>query len=872
MMQQFLSIKSQHPDLLLFYRMGDFYELFFDDARKAARLLDLSLTSRGQSAGQPIPMAGVPFHAAEGYLARLVRLGESVAICEQIGEPTPGKGPVERQVVRIVTPGTVSDEALLDERTDNWIMAAHRHADSFGLAWLDITTGQFLVTELKNEQDLLGQLERIDPRELLLAEGTHWPEALKSRKGIRWQSPWHFDRDSAYALLTRQFKTHDLTGFGCEHLTLAVAAAGCLLQYVHDTQRTGLPHLRGLAWECQDHSLMLDAASRRNLELDINLSGGRDNTLLSVMDTTVTAMGSRLLSRWLQTPLSRREPLLQRQQAIEELVTLGLYERLGKTLRQAGDTERILSRVALGSARPRDLLRLRQALACLPDLHRELHAVSSDRLSWLASRIHQFPEEVDLLTRAIIDNPPPFIRDGGVIAPGYDPELDELRHLSENASDWLLMLEQREKQRTGLSTLKVGFNRVHGYYIELSRRESDAAPADYARRQTLKNTERFITPELKEFEDRVLSAKSRALGREKKLYEHLLLDLSHNLEKLQDSAAALAELDVLACLAERGQTLNFCRPELTDCQQLDIHEGRHPVIEQVRNAPFIPNDVQLNSQQRMLMITGPNMGGKSTYMRQTALIVLLAHIGSWVPATRASIGLVDRIFTRIGSSDDLAGGRSTFMVEMTETANILHNASPRSLVLMDEVGRGTSTFDGLSLAWACARHLAAQVCACTLFATHYFELTQLAQEKSGIANVHLSAMEQDGRLTFLHRVQPGPASQSYGLQVARLAGVPQPVIDQARMRLQQLEEASAASASTAGLSETGQPPATVPPQALPASRPAVAQPDLFANQNSALLEALERMAPDDLTPRQALKLLYQLKELSCQTSGPECVV
>ena len=866
MMQQYLGIKNKHPDLLLFYRMGDFYELFFDDARKAARLLDLSLTSRGQSGGQPVPMAGVPFHAAEGYLARLVRLGESVAICEQIGEPTPGKGPVERQVVRIVTPGTVSDEALLDERADNWIMAACRQGDAFGLAWLDITSGQFHVTELKNEQDLLGQLERLNPRELLLPEGSAWPEVIHSRQGVRWQAPWHFDATSAHALLTRQFGTHDLAGFGCEHLTLAIAAAGCLLQYVNDTQRTGLPHLRALSWESMDHSLMLDAASRKNLELDVNLGGGRDNTLLSVMDTTVTAMGSRLLSRWLKTPLSRKEPLLERQQAIAELMERNFCEKLASTLREAGDTERILSRVALGSARPRDLLRLRQALACLPDLHNELHSVTSSRLGWLVGRIHQFPAEVDLLTRAIKDNPAPVIRDGGVIASGYDQELDELRHLGDNASDWLVMLEQREKERTGLSTLKVGFNRVHGYYIELSRRESGEAPVDYTRRQTLKNTERFITPELKTYEDRVLSAKSRALAQEKKLYEALLLELGQNLGKLQDSAAALAELDVLTCLAERGQTLGFCRPEITDNQQLDIADGRHPVIEEVLDSPFIPNDVQLDNQQRMLIITGPNMGGKSTYMRQTALIVLLAHVGSWVPASRATIGLVDRIFTRIGSSDDLAGGRSTFMVEMTETANILHNAGPRSLVLMDEVGRGTSTFDGLSLAWACARHLAGKVRAWTLFATHYFELTQLAQEKSGMANVHLSAMEQGDSLVFLHKVQPGPASQSYGLQVARLAGLPQPVIDQARVRLQQLEAASSEAASGA------QAPEVPPARAVRKTSAPVAQQDLFAGESSALLSAIEGISPDNLTPREALAFLYKLKELSCQEQESGCVV
>ncbi|MCL6269298.1 DNA mismatch repair protein MutS [Sansalvadorimonas sp. 2012CJ34-2] len=848
MMQQYLRIKQEHRHQLVFYRMGDFYELFYDDARKAASLLDITLTARGQSGGEPIPMAGIPYHAAEGYLSRLVRMGESVAICEQVGDPATSKGPVERKVMRILTPGTVSDEALLEERSDNWLMAIHSHEQQYGLSWLDITSGRFRVMEVSGEEAFLSEIQRLGPRELLLSEDRNYPDSVAKRSGVNRQPPWCFDLDSAKDLLTRQFATKDLAGFGCEDMSVALEASGCLLQYVRDTQRTELPHLRSLSVELREDTVIMDAASRSNLELDINLNGGKDNTLLSVMDTTSTAMGSRLMSRWLNRPLRNRERLEQRQNAISELLEQYTYESLNPVLKGIGDIERILARVALRSARPRDLARLRDALSCLPEVQSLLTTTAGQLLGELSERISVFPEEVNLLQNAVIENPPVVIRDGGVIAAGYDSELDELRSLSENAGGYLLELEQREKERTGLSTLKVGFNRVHGYYIELSRRESDEAPVDYIRRQTLKNTERFITPELKEFEDKALSSKSRALSREKALYEELLEKLNENLGRLQDSASAIAELDVLTSLTERSQTLNLCRPELTDKTGIHIDEGRHPVVEQVLDEPFVANSLEMNNDRRMLVITGPNMGGKSTYMRQAALIVLLAHIGSYVPATSARIGMVDRIFTRIGSSDDLAGGRSTFMVEMTETASILHNATQRSLVLMDEVGRGTSTFDGLSLAWACARHLADKIKAFTLFATHYFELTQLPEETTGVANVHLNATEHGDSIVFLHAVQEGPASQSYGLQVAQLAGVPRDVIHLAKGRLEQLEAGESNNSSEERAKR--KPVNFVSPQV-----------DMFSRPSHPAADRLEDVDPDNLTPRQALELLYELKEM-----------
>lgn len=843
MMQQYWKLKNQHPDMLMFYRMGDFYELFYEDAKKAAALLDITLTARGQSAGQAIPMAGIPFHSAEGYLARLVKFGESVAICEQIGDPATSKGPVERQVVRIITPGTISDEALLDERRDNLVGAVLGDEKLFGLAMLDITSGRFSVQELKGWENLLAELERLAPAELLIPDD--WPQGLplEKRRGVRRRAPWDFELDSARKSLCQQFAVQDLKGFGCEGLTLAIGAAGCLLAYAKETQRTALPHLRSLRHERLDDTVILDGASRRNLELDTNLAGGRDNTLQSVVDRCQTAMGSRLLTRWLNRPLRDRSVLEARQEAIACLLERYRFELLQPQLKDIGDVERILARIGLRNARPRDLARLRDALAALPQLQGAMAELDAPHLAELAVNIRTYPELADLLQRAIIDNPPAVIRDGGVLKTGYDAELDELQSISENAGQYLMDLEAREKERTGLANLKVGYNRVHGYFIELPSKQAESAPADYIRRQTLKGAERFITPELKAFEDKALSAKSRALAREKQLYEELLELLIAQLAPLQDTAAALAELDVLANLAERALNLDLNRPRFVEEPCLRIDQGRHPVVEQVLDTPFVANDLSLDDSTRMLIITGPNMGGKSTYMRQTALIVLLAHIGSYVPATRCELSLVDRIFTRIGSSDDLAGGRSTFMVEMSETANILHNASDRSLVLMDEVGRGTSTFDGLSLAWSAAEHLA-KLRAWTLFATHYFELTVLPESEPVVANVHLNATEHNERIVFLHHVLPGPASQSYGLAVAQLAGVPAPVITRAREHLARLETTSLP--HEVPRSEPGQPAAPL-------------QNDLFASLPHPVLEELGKINPDDLTPRRALELLYTWK-------------
>ncbi|SMR74562.1 DNA mismatch repair protein MutS [Marinobacterium sediminicola] len=853
MMQQYLRIKAQHPDQLLFYRMGDFYELFYDDAKKAASLLDISLTARGKSAGEPIPMAGIPYHAAEGYIARIVKAGESVVICEQVGDPATSKGPVAREVVRIVTPGTLTDEALLDEHQDNLLMGVARQDDRYGLAMIDISSGRFSLFEVDGDEALLAELERLRPAELLYPDDVAVPEPLRKRPGAHARPPWDFEPDTAERLLCDQFNTRDLSGFGCDHLKLAICAAGCLLQYARDTQRSSLPHIRRLQVEQHDEAVVLDAATRRNLELDLNLSGGRNNTLASVLDKCRTPMGSRLLRRWLHRPLRDRAILEARQDAIRWLMNPDCCDNISEQLKPVGDMERILSRVALRSARPRDLERLRNALASLPALQQLLGRNDSPHIKTLASTISTFPEQAGLLSRAIIDAPPVVIRDGGVIASGYDAELDELRSLSENAGDFLLQLEARERARTDISTLKVGYNRVHGYFIEVSKAQAIDMPAEYVRRQTLKNAERFITPELKEFEDKALSAKSKALAREKQLYDELLELIAAQLAPLQECAAALSELDVLNTLAERALSLDYQRPQLVDEPCIKITQGRHPVVEAVLDAPFVANDLMLDTERHMLVITGPNMGGKSTYMRQAALITLLAHIGSYVPAEAATIGIVDRIFTRMGSSDDLAGGRSTFMVEMTETANILHNATARSLVLMDEVGRGTSTFDGLSLAWSCAEFLAREVKAFTLFATHYFELTSLPERESGVANVHLTAVEHNDHIVFMHEVQEGPASQSYGLQVAQLAGIPSGVIRSARDKLIVLEQDSR---------DQGEKVSRNPEPVSAKGKEEPMQTDLFVSyQPSAAERQLRDLDPDNLTPRQALDQLYALKAL-----------
>ncbi|WP_081447662.1 DNA mismatch repair protein MutS [Vibrio cholerae] len=844
MMQQYLRLKAENPDILLFYRMGDFYELFYDDAKRASELLDISLTKRGASAGEPIPMAGVPFHAVEGYLAKLVQMGESVAICEQIGDPATSKGPVERKVVRIVTPGTVTDEALLSERIDNLIAAIYHHNGRFGYATMDITSGRFQLSEPQTEEEMAAELQRTSPRELLFPEDFSPVHLMASRQGNRRRPIWEFELDTAKQQLNQQFGTRDLVGFGVEQAKLGLCAAGCLIQYVKDTQRTALPHIRSLTWDRQDQSVILDAATRRNLELTHNLAGGTDNTLAEVLDHCATPMGSRMLKRWIHQPMRDNATLNQRLDAITELKETALYGELHPVLKQIGDIERILARLALRSARPRDLARLRHAMQQLPELHSVMSELKQPHLTELRTHAEPMDELCDLLERAIKENPPVVIRDGGVIADGYSAELDEWRDLANGATEFLERLEAEERDRHGIDTLKVGYNNVHGFYIQVSRGQSHLVPPHYVRRQTLKNAERYIIEELKQHEDKVLNSKSRALALEKQLWEELFDLLLPHLEQLQQLAASVAQLDVLQNLAERAENLEYCRPTLVQEAGIHIQGGRHPVVERVMNEPFIANPIELNPQRRMLIITGPNMGGKSTYMRQTALIALMAHIGSYVPAESASIGPLDRIFTRIGASDDLASGRSTFMVEMTETANILHNATRNSLVLMDEIGRGTSTYDGLSLAWASAEWLAKEIGAMTLFATHYFELTELPNVLPHLANVHLDAVEHGDGIAFMHAVQEGAASKSYGLAVAGLAGVPKPVIKNARAKLQQLELLSSQPA------ETRKP-----------SRVDIANQLSLIPEPSVVEQALAGVDPDQLTPRQALDMLYQLKKL-----------
>ena len=848
MMQQYLRIKSENPELLLFYRMGDFYELFFDDAKRAAETLNITLTARGKSNGEPIPMAGIPYHAAEQYLPRLLKQGISVGICEQIGDPATSKGPVERKVVRILTPGTVTDDFLLNERRDNLLLAVAQQDDAFGIACIDLSNGRFNVQELADHASLVNEIERLQPAEILISEDLfsngnsvlsvdHYP--------ITQRAPWHFDEDSARSLLHKQLGTRDLAGFGCDDLPIAVIAAGALLQYVNETQRTALPHINSLQVESSDDGIIMDAASRRNLELEHSLVGDHKNTLISVLDKTSTSMGGRLLRRWLNKPLRNQTILRNRHQSVDSLIQQYLYEGLQERLKHIGDIERIISRIALGSARPRDLSTLRNSLKIIPELHSTLaQAAENPHILAIQQGISSHIDLLELLDKAIIEEPPVLIRDGGVIAEGYDSDLDELRNLSKNSDQYLLDLETREKERTGIASLKVAYNRVHGFYIEVPRAHSDKVPADYLRRQTLKMAERFILPELKEFEDKVLSARERSLSREKALYESLLKELAEHIYPLRETAHNIAELDVLSNFAERAIMLNYNAPTLSDKAGVHITAGRHPVVEATLDDPFVPNDLVMDAQRRMLMITGPNMGGKSTYMRQVTLIVLMAHIGSYVPADAAIIGPIDRIFTRIGAHDDLSTGRSTFMVEMTEAANILNNATANSLVLMDEIGRGTSTFDGLSLAWAFAEFLATKKQAFTLFATHYFELTSLPEKISTIANVHINAVEHGDKIVFLHSVKDGPANQSYGLQVAQLAGVPKNVIDQARKKLNQLEQDSRQTPQQG--------------QTLALNLGFNEETDETAEEVKNALGAID---PDELTPRQALDALYHLKKL-----------
>lgn len=841
-MQQYLRIKADYPDIILLFRMGDFYEVFYEDARRAAKLLDITLTSRGKSAGAPIPMAGIPFHALDGYLVKLIRKGESAAICEQVSEPTAGKGIVDREVVRIVTPGTVTDEALLSGRQDNLLAAATRIGKSWAVAWMDLSSGRFLVRLLPSLAELETQLERLGPAELLISEDADWAEPLSGQRGLRKRAPWHFDRESAYHLLTEQFGTRDLAGFGLEDEPAAIAAAGALLQYAQETQRTALPHLRAIQMENPHSHLHLDATTRRNLELLHHPEGRSEHTLAGIMDSTITPMGGRLLRRWIAEPIRERERLQLRHNSIGVLLETRLYETLRELFRSVGDIERILARIALGSARPRDLTTLRQTLGVLPDIKSSLTQANREPLKKCGEDIQCLPAIYELLSAALVDEPPVLLRNGGVIAKGYDPELDELRGLSENADDFLLDYENRQREESGIANLKVGYNRVQGYFIEITHAHQDKVPLHYKRRQTLKSAERYITEELKKFEDQVLSSRERAQAREQYCYEQLVAALQTELEPLQAMATAISRLDVLCAFTERAMTLDFCCPELSQETGIDIRDGRHPVIENVQTESFTPNDTCMDPMRRMLIITGPNMGGKSTYMRQTALICLLAYTGSWVPASSAVIGPIDRIFTRIGAGDDLSRGRSTFMVEMTETANILHSASRQSLVLMDEIGRGTSTYDGLALAWAVAEYLAREVKAYTLFATHYFELTHLPEQLEGVHNVHLKAVEHGERIVFLHSVNDGPASQSYGLQVAALAGIPKNVLRRARFQLSKLEKGDNQNPQL-GLFTTYEEP----------------EPEL--EPDNPVLDALDEIDPDELTPRAALDLMYKLKSL-----------
>lgn len=870
MMQQYLRIKANYPTLLLFYRMGDFYELFFEDAEKAARLLGITLTQRGSSNGSPIKMAGVPFHSVEQYLAKLIKLGESVAICEQIGDPATSKGPVERKVTRVVTPGTLTDSDLLPEKSERPLLAlcavTQRKAVTIGLAWLSMASGALKVMEFAGDAAsfhtrLNQELERIAPAEILVADDGGMTLTNPALGKTTTVPHWHFDSETGKKALLEQLAAASLFGFGADGLSAAIGAAGALLRYAQSTQGKGLQHVRTLAVESENEFIGLDAATRRNLELTETIRGQDGSTsaptLFSQLDHCRTAMGSRLLRHWLHHARRDQEIAKARHAALNTLMRTDASSGLSPTLAAVPDIERITTRIALLSARPRDLAGLRSGLQQLPSLRTYVEACTRDADAPLLQSIQDAlatPVEcLDLIERAIAMEPAAMVRDGGVIARGFDAELDELRALSENAGQFLVDLETRERARTGIANLRVEYNKVHGFYIEVTHGQTDKVPDDYRRRQTLKNAERYITPELKAFEDKALSAQERALAREKYLYEKLLNDLAPHIGTLQSIAHALAQLDTLTALANHAVRNNWCAPQLVPHPTIAIEQGRHPVVEnQIER--FIANDCELTSERKLLLITGPNMGGKSTFMRQVALITLLAYVGSFVPANQAVIGPIDRIFTRIGAADDLAGGRSTFMVEMTESAAILNGATEHSLVLMDEVGRGTSTFDGLALAWAIAKHLIETTKSFTLFATHYFELTQLPETHPAAANVHLSAVEHKDSIVFLHAVQPGPASQSYGLQVAQLAGVPQTVIRAARKHLAALEAHSVQPSPQFDLfagsaSDVPQPEPEEPEE---------------GNAVTEFMEAIASIDPDTLSPREALEALYRLKSLANQ--------
>jgi len=844
MMQQYLALKAEYPDMLLFYRMGDFYEMFYEDARRAAKLLDITLTARGQSAGQPIPMAGVPFHAIDQYLARLVKLGESVAICEQIGDPATSKGPVERKVTRVVTPGTLTDAALLAASRESLLAAVAVAGDTAGLAWIALASGDLRVTQVPNER-LASELERLQPAELLASEDLAM-ELPRNATAVKRLEPWKFDPAAARRDLARQFGTADLSGYGCDDLDTAVAAAGVLLAYCRQTQQSDLAHVTGLKVERESELVLMDAATRRNLEITETMGGAESPTLFSLLDRCATSMGSRRLRHWLHHP-QRDTAVAERRQAVVAALAHGSsrlrHPEVARALAGWSDVERLTARVALRSIRPREAAGLRDTLAALPRLHAALAASGEAPLESLAGDLEPAPQVLGLLTTTLRDEPAAMLREGGVIRDGFDAELDDLRAVQSDCGSFLLAMEERERARTGIPNLRVEYNRVHGFYIEITQAQLDKVPVEYKRRQTMKNAERFITPELKAFEDKALAAGERALAREKALYEALVEALIAHIPRLKAIAQAGAELDALAALAASAEALSLTAPRFTSEDCIDIVEGRHLVVEsQVDD--FIPNDASLTRSRQLLLVTGPNMGGKSTYMRQVAQIALLAYCGAFVPAKSATLGPIDRIFTRIGASDDLAGGRSTFMVEMTEAAYILNRATPSSLVLIDEIGRGTSTFDGLALAWAIAGELVRNNRSLTLFATHYFELTALPAELEGCANVHFDAVLHKDRIVFLHAVEDGPANQSYGLEVAKLAGVPSEAVRQARAYLARLDHFSARRDDQGDLFSAS-PPETAPP------RP-----------ESPVLDRLAALDPDALSPRDAQATLYELKRLA----------
>ena len=848
MMQQYLRLKAGFPETLLFYRMGDFYELFWDDARKAHRLLDITLTTRGQSAGEPVVMAGVPVHSVEGYLARLLKLGEAVAVAEQVGDVATAKGPVERKVVRVVTPGTVTDAELLDDRSDTLLLALYRQRATWGLAWLGLASGQLGLAEC-SERELAGWLSRLSPAELLV-DRDELPAAVLQCRAARTQRPsWQFDSGLGLRKLCEQLRVASLAGFSAQELTTAHGAAAALLSFAEHTQGRALSHVQTLTVERGSELIELPPATHRNLELTETLRGERAPTLLSLLDSCRTGMGSRALRHWLTHPLRDRGTASARHAAIARMQDSGT-DALRDALRHVSDVERITSRVALRQVRPRELSGLRTTLAGLPAL-RAVAPFGTALLDACHADLSPDPTIAELLLRSIAEEPAVLLRDGGVIATGFDPELDELRAIGQNCDAFLLDLEARERARTGIGNLRVQFNKVHGFYIEVTSSGLDKVPADYQRRQTLKNAERFITPELKTFEDKALSAQDRALAREKFLFEQLLDQLQAHLRPLAALARALATLDALAALAERATTLGWCQPEFVSHPAIEIEAGRHPVVEarlaETGGGEFIANDCRLDARTRLLIVTGPNMGGKSTFMRQVALIALLAAMGSFVPARRCRLGPMDAIHTRIGAADDLANAQSTFMLEMTEAAQIIHGATDQSLVLMDEIGRGTSTFDGLALASAIAAHLHDRNKAFTLFATHYFELTEFPRQHERAQNWHVSAAESGEDIVFLHAIEPGPASRSYGVQVARLAGMPPSLVRQARATLEALETHSRAGDLQVDL--------FAPPPAPPAAIP------------SELEEALASIDPDTLTPREALDALYRLKKLTPQTKA-----